>query len=149
MPEDTTSTTYNVGVRYLGVDPGGRRMGLALADDLTGVVSPLEVVKHRGVRHAAGIIRRFAMDNTVEKVVVGRPTRADGRPTPACRRSDALARELEALGLEVDLQPEFLSTNEARRRARDAGLPSGAPVDHLAAMVLLEEYLGARPKFAG
>jgi putative Holliday junction resolvase len=149
MPEDTPSTTYNVVMRYLGVDPGGRRMGLALADDLTGVVFPLEVVEYRGARHAAGVIRRLAQDNTVKMVVVGRPTRADGQPTPACRRSDALAHELEVLGLEVDLQSEFLSTDEARRRARDIGLPSGAPVDHLAAMVLLEEYLGARTGSAG
>ena len=124
-------------------------MGLALADDLTGVVSPLEVVGYRGARAAAVVIRRVAEDHGADRVVVGRPTGADGRPTPACRRSDALAREIASLGLAVDLQPEYLSTNEARRRARDAGWPPGSPVDHLAATVLLEEYLGIRPEVTG
>jgi len=124
-------------------------MGLAVADDLTGVVVPLEVVGYRGVRDAAAVIRRCAQRHGADRVVVGRPVRADGRATPACRRSDALAREIAALGLAVDLQPEYLSTNEARRRAREAGLPSGSPVDHLAATVLLEEYLDLRPEVAG
>jgi putative Holliday junction resolvase len=128
-------------VRYLGVDPGGRRIGLAVGDDLTGVVTPLVVVSYRGVRSAARTIQRYARSHRAERVVLGLPTLADGRSTSGCRRSEALARELETLGIEVDLQREFLSSDEARRRAREAGIPSRQPVDHLAAQVLLEEYL--------
>jgi len=42
----------------------------------------------------------------------------------------------------VVLAPEYLSTNEAQRRAREAGIPRGRPIDHLAAAVLLEDYMG-------
>jgi len=44
----------------------------------------------------------------------------------------------------VALQPEFLSTREARQRAREAGLPPDRPVDHLAAQVILEEHLAGK-----
>jgi RNase H-fold protein (predicted Holliday junction resolvase) len=47
-------------------------------------------------------------------------------------------------GLEVVLQPELLSTREARRRAREAGLPPDRPVDHVAAQIILEDHLAAR-----
>jgi putative transcription antitermination factor YqgF len=104
-------------------------------------VIPLAVVECRGVREATRAIVRAAEANQADRVVVGLPVRDDGHATPACRRSEALARELGALGIEVALQPEYLSTDEARRRARAAGLPDRQPVDHLAAQVLLEEYL--------
>ncbi len=131
-------------VRYLGVDPGGKRLGLAVADDHTGLVSPLEVISYDGAAVAARQIVRAAQRHRAELVVVGLPTRADGTETPACGRSHAIAEAVEALGHEVALQPELLSTHEARLRAREAGLPPDRPVDHLAAQVILEEYLAGR-----
>jgi putative transcription antitermination factor YqgF len=119
-------------------------MGLAMADGNSGVVTPLEVVEHTGVRAAARTVLRFASKHRVDRIVVGLPCRADGTPTPACRRSEALVRELERLGADAVLQSEYLSTDEARRRARSAGLPSHQAVDHLAAQVILEEHLGDR-----
>ncbi len=120
-------------------------MGLAVGDGATGTVVPLEVVPYRGVVEAARLLAARAAELQVDEVVLGLPTDAGGEPTPACARSRALGRELEALGLRVVFQGEFLTTNEARRRAREAGLPPRAPVDHLAAQVLLEEYMEGKP----
>jgi putative Holliday junction resolvase len=128
-------------VRYLGIDPGGRRMGVAAGDDETGVVTPLEVLDYAGVSAAAETISSLARRHDADCIVIGLPTREDGQPTPACRRSEALASRLREAGLTVVLQPEYLSTREARARAREAGLPRQRPVDHLAAQILLEEYL--------
>jgi len=128
-------------MRYLGVDPGGRRIGLAVGDDSTGVVSPLEVVVCEGVAAAAQLIADAALRIAAGCVVVGLPTRADGSTGSAARRSHLLAEHLRTMGIEVVLQSEFLSTNEARRRAREVGRPGSAWVDDLAAQVLLEEFL--------
>ncbi len=142
----TLTAAYNETVRYLGVDPGGRRVGLAVGDDVTGVVTPLVVVACRGAVAAAEAVRNAARAHDAGCVVVGLPTAADGTPTAACRRSELLATELRRLGYDVVLQPEFLSTDEAKRRARELGLPLDRPVDHLAAQVLLEEYLERRSR---
>jgi putative Holliday junction resolvase len=131
-------------MRYLAVDPGGRKMGLALADDATDVVTPLAVVPYGGAERGALAVAEQARRHQAQRIVIGLPERADGRPTAACRRSEALAQRLEALGLSVVFQREYLSTDEARRRAREAGMAADAPVDHLAAQVLLEEYLAGR-----
>ncbi|MFV2071124.1 MAG: Holliday junction resolvase RuvX [Thermoanaerobaculales bacterium] len=128
-------------MRYLGVDPGGRRMGLAVGDESTGVVSPLEVVTYDGVAAAARRLLASAERLGAACVVLGVPALADGSVGPAAARTDALAEELRSLGVQVDLQSEFLSTQEARRRARAAGRAAGRPVDDLAAQVILEEYL--------
>ena len=54
------------------------------------------------------------------------------------------AGHLRELGMEVELQPEYLSTNEARRRASSAGLSRDQPVDHVAAQIILEDFLAIR-----
>ncbi len=128
-------------MRYLGVDPGGKRLGLAVGDAATGVASPLEVIPYRGVKAAAAAIAGAARRLGARAVVIGLPTAADGSRTPACRRSEALAEAVRVLGLPVHLQPEHLTTREARARAREAGLGPGEAVDHLAAQILLEEFL--------
>lgn len=116
-------------------------MGLAVADGATGVASPLAVVAYEGVAAAARVIAAAARDNRAALVVIGRPSSADGSESPAARRSRRLAEALGDLGLDVALQSEYLSTVEARARARDAGRRPGRPVDDLAAQVILEEFL--------
>lgn len=136
-------------MRVLAVDPGGRRLGLALGDDAGGIVTPLEVVS---VRDRAAAVRRVAdaaAAHRVEVVVIGLPTDADGSETPACARSHGLADGLRSLGLEVALQPELLTSDEARRRAAAAGRRRGEPVDDLAAQVIAEEFLAGRRRRDG
>lgn len=132
-------------MRYLAVDPGGRRLGLAVGDDCTGIASALAVVPYRGCAEAADLVVRKASVTGAGCVVVGLPTLEGGEETPACRRSHAIAEAIAARGVPVVLQREFLTTDEARRRARSVGLPAGSPVDHLAAQVLLEEFLAGSP----
>lgn len=135
-------------MRYLGVDPGGRRIGFAAGDDVTGVVSPLEVASCGNTKDAVRLIVELARKVDAACIVVGVPIGADGKRGPACRRSEKLAAELSAQGIEVALQGEYLSTDEARRRARRVGRPDRSPVDDIAAQILLEDYLAIRANTA-
>ena len=128
-------------MRYLAVDPGGRKIGLAIGDDFSGVASPLGIEPYEGADQAARLISRLADDSNAARVVLGLPTLEDGSRAPGARRTERLAEALAKLGVEVVLQAEFLTTNEARRRARDSGRSPRQPVDDIAAQVLLEEYL--------
>jgi len=136
-------------VRYLGVDPGGRRLGLAVADDASGVASPFAVVAYDGVAAAARMIAETAGEVGAARVVIGLPTLQDGSEAPGGRRSHLLMEALHVLGVEVDLQSEFLSTDEARRRARDAGRRPDRAIDDIAAQVILEEFLERRQTAPG
>lgn len=146
VPHDSSRIRglYNEAVRILAVDPGGKRIGLAVGDDVSGVASPLETVPYVGVTATAELVRDVAAEHGAGMVVIGLPTDVEGKRTPACQRSEALAEALQRLGVRIGFQPELLTTNEARRRAREIGLPPRTPVDHLAAQVLLEEFLATR-----
>ncbi len=130
-------------MKYLGVDPGGRRFGLALGDDGNGLVIPVGIHPYRGIDETAAWLKTEAQKRGVTKIILGLPTSEDGEETPACRRTRALAEALADRGSNVALQPEFLSTHGARTRARDIGRPRSAPVDDLAAQIILEDYLAA------
>jgi putative transcription antitermination factor YqgF len=123
-------------------------MGLAVGDDTTGVVSPLDVVAYHNIDSAARLIAATVAVTGASRVVLGLPTLADGTRGPACRRSEALGAALDGFGIAVEFQAEFLTTDEARRRARSAGRSARQPVDDIAAQVLLEEYLETRKRGA-
>lgn len=127
-------------MRVLGIDPGGKRLGLALGDEATGFASPLEVAAYGGVDQTARKIAAVMETYEAELVVVGLPTRSDGAETPGCARSHALAAALAELGIAVALQSEYLTSNEARRRARSSGRRADQPVDDIAAQIILEGF---------
>ena len=116
-------------------------MGLAIGDGATGVVSPLAVVPYKGVDRAARKIFAVADETGATCIILGLPTREDGSQGSAVRRTELLLEALTDLGMKVVLQREFLTTNEAHRRARAAGRSPRRPVDDIAAQILLEEHL--------
>lgn len=101
---------------------------------------PLQVLEVSSLAGATDAIRGIAASRGITLVVIGLPTDLDGAETDACRRSHLLAEGLAAARLETRLQPEVLTSDEARRRARVAGRTRGAATDDLAAQVLLEEF---------
>ncbi len=135
-------------MRYLGIDPGRVRIGLALADDVLRTARPLRALEHR--REAADVtaIAGVAREYEVTRAVVGLPLNMDGSEGPAARHARALAASLgAALGVPVELFDERLSTFEAETRLRDRGFSAKdrrARVDAEAAAVILQGWLDRR-----
>jgi putative Holliday junction resolvase len=143
-----TSTT----ARALGVDLGGRRIGLALSDPTRTVASPFTVITRaddRAADHAR--IVAIARAEGAGTLVVGLPLSLSGRAGPAARATraevDALRVVAEAAGLTVVLHDERLTTvsaerslNEARVKRRDRK----KVVDKVAAAIMLQAWLDGR-----
>jgi putative Holliday junction resolvase len=88
--------------RILAVDPGERRVGLAVSDPLGVVAQGLPTFdKKRGDVFAH--LRALAAEYQLERVVVGHPLSMSGRENEASRAADEFARAIEqALGLPVE-----------------------------------------------
>jgi putative Holliday junction resolvase len=138
--------------RVLGVDLGGRRIGLAASDPSGVLASPLRVLPRAGEvadDHAA--IVATAREIGADRIVVGLPLSLDGRRGPAAR---AVLAEVEALravarpvGVEVDTYDERFSTVTAAQGLRDAGAGRAkrrATIDAAAATVILQSWLESR-----
>lgn len=126
----------------LGVDPGEKRVGLALADPETRFARPLEVTD---AETAQDRIRQVVEEMEVTKVVVGRPVTLAGSDGPASERlMGFLDRLRSALSVEVDVYDERLTTVIAERAMREAGTSARRRKelrDAVAAQVMLQGYL--------
>lgn len=132
-------------MRYLGVDLGRARIGLALADDVLRTARPLRVVSRRAETVDLAEISGAAREYEVDRAVLGLPLNMDGTEGSSARLARAFAPKLEAaLGVPVELFDERLSTFEAETRLRDRGLSvkdARARVDAEAAAVILQGWL--------
>ncbi len=129
--------------RILAVDPGERRVGLAISDPLGITAQGLPTFdKKRGDVFAH--LRALAGRYQITRVVVGRPLSLSGRESDASRRAAEFARAIaEALSLPVELWDERLSSAEAERVLAGTRAEKGA-IDRVAAVLILQGYLDAR-----
>jgi putative Holliday junction resolvase len=136
-------------VRYLGIDLGRARIGLALADDVLRSARPLRSVRHRDESADLAEIGAVAREYEVTRAVVGLPLNMDGTEGASARAARAFAPRLaSALGVPVDLFDERLSTFEAEDRLRSRGVSARdmkSLVDAEAAAVILQGWLDGRP----
>jgi putative holliday junction resolvase len=134
-------------MRVLGIDPGARRIGLALSDPEGQFASPVPAVQSHG---AAETLRRLTAEVArlgAERVVMGLPLRLDGSEGESARLARKLAERLRvATGLEVVLWDERLTSRAAERALAEAGVHGARrkkAVDSVAAALLLQSYLDA------
>jgi putative Holliday junction resolvase len=130
--------------RILAVDPGSRRVGLAMTDPLQMIASPLRVIDFSGERRLAEQLLALIREQAVERVVVGLPIREDGSEGEGCKRSRNLARRLERGGVKVVLWDERYSSREAENALKEMGLNRKRAIgriDPVAAAIILQDYL--------
>lgn len=135
-------------MRALGVDPGSRRIGLALSDEDRIIASPLETLQVSSREQAARDVAGIVAHHGVTQIVVGHPLRLDGSAGEAARLARWLADRLHALTkVPVELWDERLSSAGAERALRSAGVSARnqrGKVDRVAAAMLLQSYLDAQ-----
>lgn len=132
--------------RFLAVDYGEKRVGLAVSDETGTIASPAGYIARRaGKRPPVAEIVRRARALEATGFVVGLPLDESGEETPRCADVRAIAAELEKrTGLPVRLVDERFTTAAALRAIRAMGGSARGrkgDVDSLAATVLLQHAL--------
>jgi putative Holliday junction resolvase len=130
----------------LGLDLGDARIGVAISDDDRRLAVPLGTVA-TGAPQDLKAIAKLVTENDVTAIVVGHPISMSGARGPRAHHAEEFAGALRSfLQLPVELHDERLSTVEADRALREAGV-SGRDrrrvVDRSAAAVILQGYLDA------
>lgn len=132
-------------MRIMAVDPGEKRIGIAISDPSGTIASPLAVLRHVSRPVDAATIVDLAREHEVSLIIVGKSLDDEGLPTPHSRRSDRL---VEALLLQCDVPirtwDESFSTRDARRNLIEMGTSRRkrkGHLDELAATVILQSYL--------
>lgn len=132
-------------MRVLAVDPGTKRVGVAVSDPTGTIAQPLLTLsaepRHTLARRLAGI----AAERDAERIVVGLPRRLDGRYGPEAKEARSLGDELRReSGLPVEMIDERLTTAQAEKAMVGGGVRRErrkASIDQVAATLLLQSHL--------
>ncbi len=133
-------------IRYLALDVGSRRVGVAVSDELGLTAQPvLTLVRKSSRREDQRSLARLARKFAVAGIVVGNPLGLDGTDTPQTEKVHAFAAELgELTGLPIHFWDERLTTHEAHRILYEAGhkrQQHRRVVDQVAATLILQSFL--------
>ena len=131
--------------RWLGIDYGEKRIGVAITDPLKMFVNPFSTIENRSDEYVIGELKRIFLEQDVERVVVGLPLNKEGEDTQKTLEVRAFFAKLESMTeLPLFLYNELYSTCDANEFLKQKGLgwkESRKIVDQVAAAVILKSYL--------
>lgn len=132
----------------LAFDYGGRRIGVAVGQTVTGSASPLGTVANRDGGPDWAAIGRLVSEWRPARLVVGLPLAADDSDSGTASAARGFGEALGRFGLPVEVTDERYSSLEARERLVDErrrglrGRLSREMIDATAAVVIAERWLG-------
>ena len=131
--------------RILAIDFGTKRMGLAVSDALGMTAQGLPTLERTRIADDLARLGSLVEEYSVELVLVGNPVGLSGGGTAMSQRVSEFVEKLRRrLPCPVELRDERLTSVEANRTLREAGLSIGKrqrAVDRVAAVLLLQSYL--------
>ena len=131
--------------RWLGIDHGTKRIGVAVGSPDEGISTPVAVIRAEPLDEAIAEIRSLAERYDAGGIVVGWPLNMDDTEGPQGKLARAMAADLsKATGMDVRLWDERLSSFSAEEKLAAAELSKKKKIkrlDAVAAAQILEAFL--------
>lgn len=122
-------------MRYLGIDYGSKRVGIALSDEGGQIALPYRTISNTKTLFTE--ITEVIKKEGVGRIVVGIPVPFSGNESEQTREVKKFAEKLEKLSaIKVDAENEIFST----KIARASGVPEHK-LDTASAAIILQSYL--------
>ena len=131
--------------RWLGIDFGEKRIGIAVTDPLKMFVSPLVTLENKSEEYVFNKLKEIISSHDIEKVILGLPLNLDGEDTLKTAEVREFHKKLsEVIDLPLVWWDERYSTSEANDFLKNKGKnwkDSRVVVDQIAAAIILKSYL--------
>ncbi len=125
-------------MRYLGIDYGNRKVGLAISDELGSFAFPLKVLKNTA--NLTEDIKKICDEEKIEKIVIGESVDLSGADNPIQKEILNFKEKLgQASGLPVIFEKEFFTSREAKRLIDEK--QTDPLTDARAAALILKSFL--------
>lgn len=122
-------------MKYLGIDFGTKRVGVAISDDTATVAFPYKVILN-----TPGLIKEILEIITLEKVIkviLGESKDGHMKDNPVMEHVHAFKKTLEDNGIEVEFHNEFFSSAQVVSVMGQ----QNKSIDASAAAIILQSYL--------
>ncbi len=80
--------------RLIGIDPGGKRIGIALSDENKIVATPYTTIIKENYRELVDQIQKIVKEYDIDGIVIGNPINMDGTEGPSSQSAKDLAKNL-------------------------------------------------------
>ena len=130
--------------RYIGIDFGLSKVGLAISDPLKIISMPLKVLRYKNSKNLIEKLQAVALENNVDTFVVGYPLNMNNKKNDMTLLVDKFKDELTALGFKVFLQDERLSSESAKKIMHEQNIKTGnnkEKIDLIASTIILQAFL--------
>ncbi len=138
--------------RFLGIDYGKKRIGLALSDMLGMMAHPFDVIESKGLNNNVENILQIAKDNEVSCIVIGVPINMNASEGEMAETAREFAEELKKkTDISVEVIDERLTTVQADRvliEEADISREKRKNLrDKIAATFILQTYLDIKANY--
>lgn len=134
--------------RILALDYGKKRTGIAVTDPLQIIASALDTIDSNEL---IGYLKRYFLQETVEKVIIGYPLNFDDSPTDATPLVEKFIGKFQHVfpNLTVEKWDERMTSKMASQSISQMGLKKKdreekGLIDQVSAVIILQEYLESR-----
>ena len=118
--------------RLMGIDPGRRRIGIAISDENKIVATPYTTLVKESYNELVEKIKKIFNDNNIGGIVVGNPINMDGSEGPSSQSAKDLAKNLSKdITKNITLWDERLSSQGAFNLASELDLNTSKKVKKL------------------
>ena len=118
--------------RLIGIDPGGKRIGIALSDENKIVATPYTTIIKENYRDLVDQIKKIVKEYDIGGIVIGNPINMDGTEGPSSQSAKDLAKNLSKdITENITLWDERLSSQGAFKISNDLAINSSKKVKKL------------------
>jgi len=121
-------------MKYLGIDFGEKRVGIAVSDEDGKIAFPSVVLAND--QNLLKNIVDLCMKNTVKFVIMGESRDFQGQINPIMWKIEGFKKQLEVIGFKVIYEPEFMTSVQASQVTGENKM-----LDASAAAIILQSYL--------
>ena len=131
--------------RLIGIDPGGKRIGIAISDENKIVATPYTTIIRENYVNLVSKIKKIINENQIDGIVIGNPINMDGSEGPSSQSAKDLAKNLSKdITENITLWDERLSSQGAFNLSNELAINSSKKVkklDQNAAQFILQGVL--------
>jgi len=131
--------------RFLGIDHGNKRVGLALSDPMKIIAKPFKTLTYSNSADLMNALKDIIKSESVERIVLGLPKGMKGQDTAQTKLVMNFADNLKAqLDIPIQLIDERLSSVSAKKALIQQEVKTGynkGRIDETAAAIFLQHYL--------
>jgi len=118
--------------RLLGVDPGKKRVGIAICDENRIVATPYTTIIKNNFSDFLVQINKIILDNDIKGMVIGNPINMDGSPSQSSQSAKDLAINLSKnISIPITLWDERLSSRGAFNLSNDLNVNTSKKITKL------------------